>query len=106
MEGGKKRSIIESSIIKPKGNVMDEKLVSAEAILRHLEEIVESRIYSATSQRDVLDELVIRIQNDLDEMLEDMYRDQQERNKQIEIRLDDAYGNADRLGDVLAGGSF
>ena len=89
MEGGKKRSIIKSSIIKPKGNVMDEKLVSAEAILRHLEEIVESRIYSATSQRDVLDELVIRIQNDLDE-----------------IRLDDAYGNADRLGDVLAGGSF
>lgn len=85
---------------------MDEKLVSAEAILRHLEAIIESRIYAASSQRDVLDELVVRIQKDLDEMLDDMYREQQERNKQIEIHLDDAYGNADRLGDILAGGSF
>jgi len=85
---------------------MDENLVSAEAILRHLEAIIESRIYAASSQRDVLDELVVRIQKDLDEMLDDMYREQQERNKQIEIHLDDAYGNADRLGDILAGGSF
>ena len=87
---------------------MNEKLLNAEAILRQL---IEHKTFPSYKNgrgisNGVLDELINRIERDLDDMMEDMYRDQQERNKEIEIRLDDAYGNADRLGDVLAGGSF
>ena len=112
MKGQKKRSIIESSIIKPKGNVMDEKLVSAEAILRHLVAIKKSEIYTlpdlvtGTNTRGLIDELIDHIERDLDEMLDDMYKESQERNRQIEVRLDDAFENQDRFGDVIAGGSF
>lgn len=90
---------------------MDEKLVSAEAILRHLVVIKNSRIYTlpdmvtGTNTRGLIDELIDRIENDLDEMLDDMYRESQERARQIEIRLEDAYGNTDKLGDVIAGTS-
>ena len=51
-------------------------------------------------------DLIIRIERDLDEMMDDMYQESQERARQIEIRLDDAFGNTDRFGDVIAGGSF
>jgi len=39
-------------------------------------------------------------------MLDDMYKESQERNRQIEVRLDDAFENQDRFGDVIAGGRF
>ena len=91
---------------------MDRKLVSAEAILEHLFDIKNSRIYqlpdmvTGTNTRGLIDELIAKIEHDLDEMMDDMYRESQERARQIEIRLEDAFGDTDKLGDVLAGGSF
>lgn len=81
------------------------KLTSAEAIVRHLDAL---RAHSPLimSTETLLDELIKHIEHDLDEMLDDMCRESQERNRQIEIDLDDAYGNNDRFGDVIAGGSF
>jgi len=87
---------------------MTEKLINAEAILKQLIKHKNMPGYKPRKglSHEVLNELIDRIERDLDEMIDDMYREQQERNRQIEMRLDDAYGNADRLGDVLAGGSF
>ncbi len=87
---------------------MTEKLINAEAILKQLIKHKNMPGYKPRLglSHEVLNELIDRIERDLDEMIDDMYREQQERNRQIEMRLDDAYGNADRLGDVLAGGSF
>jgi len=91
---------------------MDEKLISAEAILKHLIAVKNSRIYTlpdlvtGTNTRGLIDELIDRIERDLDEMMDDMYRESQERARQIEIRLEDAYGNTEKYGDIIAGGSF
>lgn len=82
------------------------KLTSAEAILRHLETVRANRLSSIMSTDTLLDELIKHIEHDLEEMLDDMYRESQERARQIEIQLDDAYGDTDRFGDVIAGGSF
>lgn len=82
------------------------KLTSAEAILRHLEGVRANRLSSIMSADTLLDELIKHIEHDLEEMLDDMYRESQERARQIEIQLDDAYGDTDRFGDVIAGGSF
>jgi len=85
------------------------KLVSAEAILGY----IQGRLWELRNSSSVgheaepeLADLIIRIENDLDEMLEDMYKESQERNRQIEMRLDDAFENQDRFGDVIAGGRF
>jgi uncharacterized FlaG/YvyC family protein len=85
------------------------KLVSAEAILGYVQgRLWEIKNSSATFHyaSSELADLIIRIENDLDEMLDDMCKESQERNRQIEIRLDDAFGDQDRFGDVIAGGRF
>ena len=91
---------------KTKGDIGMKKLTSAEAILRHLEGVRANRLSSIMSADTLLDELIKHIEHDLEEMLDDMYRESQERARQIEIQLDDAYGDTDRFGDVIAGGSF
>ena len=86
---------------------MGPKLVSAEAILKFLVE-TQQKLAESSDKRtiEVLEVIIHKIDYDLDEMMEDMYKESQERAREIEIRLDDAYGNTDRLGDVIAGGSF
>ena len=85
------------------------KLVSAEAILSYAQgrlwELKNSTSIEHEAEPELAD-LIIRIENDLDEMLDDMYKESQERNRQIEVRLDDAFENQDRFGDVIAGGRF
>ena len=82
------------------------KLTSAEAIVRHLDALQANRLSDIMDVDTLLDELIKHIEHDLDEMLDDMCRESQERNRQIEIQLDDAYGDNDKFGDVIAGGSF
>jgi|TARA_B110000014_G_C19576923_1_gene307060 hypothetical protein len=92
------------------------KLVSAEAILNYIQgrlweinNTTEKPLHNKTTSNKAAEEfadLIIRIERDLDEMMDDMYQESQERARQIEIRLDDAFGNTDRFGDVIAGGSF
>ncbi|MAZ23235.1 MAG: hypothetical protein CMB22_00310 [Euryarchaeota archaeon] len=86
---------------------MSNKLVSAEAILKFLME-TQQKLGAESDKRviEVLDVIIHKIDWDLDEMMQDMYRESQERARQIEINLEDAFGNTDRLGDVIAGGSF
>tara|TARA_B100000131_G_scaffold135747_1_gene132355 strand:- start:1536 stop:1796 length:261 start_codon:yes stop_codon:yes gene_type:complete len=86
---------------------MGRKLVSAEAIREFLID-TQQQLGAESDKRaiEVLDVVIHKIDCDLEEMIEDMYRESQERAREIEIRLDDAYGNTDRLGDVIAGGSF
>ena len=81
------------------------KLTSAEAIVRHLDAL-RAHCPLIMSTAPLLEELIKHIEHDLDEMLDDMCRESQERNRQIEIQLDDAYGDNDKFGDVIAGGSF
>ncbi len=87
---------------------MNKKLISAEAILNYIQgrlwELQNSKSIGHEAEPEFAD-LIIRIEHDLDEMMDDMYRESQERARQIEIRLDDAFGNADKLGDVIAGTS-
>tara|TARA_B100000427_G_scaffold41283_1_gene29959 strand:+ start:137 stop:421 length:285 start_codon:yes stop_codon:yes gene_type:complete len=87
--------------------LMSNKLVSAEAILKFLME-TQQKLGAESDKRviEVLDVIIHKIDWDLDEMMQDMYRESQERARQIEINLEDAFGNTDRLGDVIAGGSF
>lgn len=87
--------------------LMNNKLVSAEAILKFLMD-TQQKLSAHSDKRviEVLDVIIHKIDYDLDEMMQDMYRESQERTRQIEINLDDAFGNTDRLGDVIAGGSF
>ena len=87
--------------------LMNNKLVSAEAILKFLMD-TQQKLSAHSDKRviEVLDVIIHKIDYDLDEMMQDMYRESQERARQIEINLDDAFGNTDRLGDVIAGGSF
>ena len=84
------------------------KLVSAEAVLNYIQgrlwELQNSNSIGHEAEPELAD-LILRIEHDLDEMMDDMYRESQERARQIEIRLDDAFGNADKLGDVIAGTS-
>jgi len=84
------------------------KLVSAEAILNYIQgrlwELQNSKSIGHEAEPELAD-LILRIEHDLDEMMEEMYAESQERARQIEIRLDDAFGNADKLGDVIAGTS-
>ncbi len=86
---------------------MSNKLVSAEAILKFLME-TQQKLGAESDKRviEVLDVIIHKIDWDLDEMMQDMYRESQERARQIEVNLEDAFGNTDRLGDVIAGGSF
>tara|TARA_B100001996_G_C18501732_1_gene531744 strand:+ start:138 stop:422 length:285 start_codon:yes stop_codon:yes gene_type:complete len=87
--------------------LMSNKLVSAEAILKFLME-TQQKLGAESDKRviEVLDVIIHKIDWDLDEMMQDMYRESQERARQIEVNLEDAFGNTDRLGDVIAGGSF
>lgn len=87
--------------------LMNNKLVSAEAILKFLMD-TQQKLSAHSDKRviEVLDVIIHKIDYDLDEMMQDMYKESQERTRQIEINLDDAFGNTDRLGDVIAGGSF
>ena len=87
--------------------LMNNKLVSAEAILKFLMD-TQQKLSAHSDKRviEVLDVIIHKIDYDLNEMMQDMYRESQERARQIEINLDDAFGNTDRLGDVIAGGSF
>ena len=87
--------------------LMGPKLVSAEAILKFLVE-TQQKLAESSDKRtiEVLEVIIHKIDYDLDEMMEDMYKESQERARQIEIALEDAYGNTDGLGDVIAGGSF
>lgn len=91
---------------------MKDNLVNAEAIHTYLIEQVEywraNGLCEEENKRliEAFEVVIHKIEIDLDQMIDDMCRESQERARQIEIRLEDAYGNTDKYGDIIAGGSF